>query len=97
MNKEKEAKSKEDTDAKQKEEEAETAQRKKAAREFMESGEIPTDEQNKDIDNFEPQKNQSIPRQRNTKAIPNIASMRHHTGLRETVKIATATLIDFKL
>ena len=71
---------------------------KKAAREFMESGKIPTDYQNKDIDNnFEPQKNQSIPRQRNTKAIPNIASMRHHTGLRETVKIATATLIDFKL
>ena len=53
----------------------------------MESGEIPTDEQNKIIDNkFEPQKNHSIPRHRNTKEIPNmaLASMRHHTGLRET-------------
>ena len=98
MNKEKEAKSKEDLDEKQKKEEAETAQRKKEAREFMESGDIPTNEQNKDSDNnFEPLDNKPAPGQRNTKAIPNIAlaSMRHHTGLRETAEIATATLIDF--
>ena len=35
----------------------------------------------------------------NTVPIPTIAltSLRHHTGLRETAEIATATLIDFKV
>ena len=77
-----------------------TARADQEAREFMSKGDEENNEVNRDTEyNLVPppeSQTVSIKKKYNTMDIPTVAlaSMRHHTGMRETAEIATAALID---
>ena len=101
-NKEKEKTAKEKAADKRKNQSEEAARREQEACEFMnDGGDVLTQDRDRDEEfNLVPPPEAAttvLPtRKYNTMEIPNtaLASMRHHTGLRETAEIATAALID---
>ena len=98
LNREKEAEDAKKIEEKKKLEAQKAAAGKAEATRFMESGEESfggSEERDQEF-NLVPDKEPSQTKKYNSMDIPNtaLASMRHHTGLRETAEIATAALID---
>ena len=106
-NKAKEELDKEAALQRQVERERESRRLQELAKQFSEADiDDPTHEQPRDFDNNyvpepepEPLQVCSKAKKHNMKDIPNIAlaTMRHHTGLREAAEIVTGTLIDFEI